>query len=222
MTATTIRSRFDRELAQLAEILLELGSRARQEVARGIEAYVRNNVELAHEVVSADAAINQLRYRIEEQCYALLALEQPVAGDLRAVVAALISAIEFERMADHGKKLARICLRTASEPRPVPTDDIVRLGDLVLEMFDRVLKAIANRDVEEARAVCQMDDQVDACYKQLFNVKLSYMLEDVRAIGPGTYQIQVGHELERVGDRVTNLAERLVYAVTGEMIDLNA
>lgn len=222
MTATAIRSRFDRELTQLGELLLDLGSRARQEVARGIEAYVRNDIELAREVIGADTAINELRYRIEEQCYALLALEQPVAGDLRAVVAALISAIEFERMADHGKKLASICLRTASEPRPVPTDDIVRLGELVLEMVDRVLRAIASRDVAEARAVCQADDQVDACYKQLFNVKLSYMLEDVRAIGPGTYQIQVGHELERVGDRVTNLAERLVYAVTGEMIDLNA
>ncbi len=221
MTAAAIRSRFDRELAQLGEILLELGSRARQEVARGIEAYVQNDVDLAREVIGADTAINQLRYRIEEQCYALLALEQPVAGDLRAVVAALISAIEFERMADHGKKLARICLRTAADPRPIPTDDIVRLGELVLDMFDRVLRAIAGRDVAEARAVCQADDQVDAAYKQLFNVKLSYMLEDVRAIGPGTYQIQVAHELERVGDRTTNLAERLIYAVTGEMVDLN-
>lgn len=221
MTAAAIRSRFDRELAQLAEVLLELGSRARQEVARGIEAYVRNDIELAREVVSADTAINELRYRIEEQCYALLALEQPVAGDLRAVVATLISAIEFERMADHGKKLARICLRTAAEPRHIPTDDIVRLGDLVLDMFDQALRAIAARDVEAARAVCRADDRVDACYKQLFNVKLSYMLEDVRAISSGTYQIQVAHELERVGDRVTNLAERLIYAVTGEMIDLN-
>ncbi len=220
MTAA-IRSRFDRELMQLGELLLDLGSRARQEVARGIEVYVRNDTDLAREVIGADTEINQLRYSIEEQCYALLALEQPVAGDLRAVVAALISAIEFERMADHGKKLARICLRTASDLRPIPTDDIARLGELVLDMFDRVLRAIAGRDIEEARAVCQADDQVDAYYKQLFNVKLSYMLEDVRAIGPGTYQIQVAHELERVGDRVTNLAERLVYAVTGEMIDLN-
>lgn len=218
---TIIRSRFERELAQLAEVLLDLGSRARQEVARGIEAYLHCDTELAREAITADLAINQMRYHIEERCYALLALEQPVAGDLRAVVAALISAIEFERIADHGKKLARICLRTADAPRTLPADDIARMGELVLEMFDRGLAALAKRDIAEARAICEMDDQVDACYKQLFNVKLSYMLEDVRAIGPGTYQIQAGHELERIGDRITNLAERLVYAVTGEIMDLN-
>lgn len=216
-----IRSRFDRELAQLAEMLLELGSRARHEVARGFQAYLQNDTELAREVIGADTAINQLRYRIEELCYQLLAMEQPVARDLRAVVAALIIAIEFERMADHGKKLARICLRTANDPRPLLADDLVRLSEAVLSMFDHVLRALANLDVEEARAVCQADDLVDGLYKQLFNVKLSYMLESPHAIGPGTYHIQVAHELERVGDRATNVAERLIYAVTGEMVDLN-
>lgn len=216
-----IRSRFDHDLAQLAEMVLDLGSRARHEVARGVQAYLENDAALAQEVIGEDKATNQLRYRIEELCYQLLAMEQPVARDLRVVVATLIIAIEFERMADHGKKLARICLRTVQEPRPLPLDDIRRLGDAVLGMFDRVLRALAEQDIAEARAVCQVDDQVDALYKQLFNVKLSYMLENPRAIGPGTYHIQVAHELERVGDRVTNVAERLVYAVTGEMIDLN-
>lgn len=218
---TAIRSRFDRELAELAEMLLDLGSRARHEVARGVQAYLRNDTALAQEVINADRAINQLRYRIEELCYQLLAMEQPVARDLRVVVAALIIAIEFERMADHGKKLARICLRTANDPRPLPADDIGRLSEAALGLFDRVLRALADQDVSEARAACQLDDHVDALYKQLFNVKLSYMLENTRAIGPGTYHIQVAHELERVGDRATNVAERLIYAVTGEMVDLN-
>ncbi len=217
-----IRHRFDQELTQLAELLLELGSRARQEVARGVQAYLDNDPELAREVVAADEPINRLRYRIEELCYQLLAMEQPVARDLRKIVAALIIAIEFERMADHGKKLARICVRTAGDPRPLPTNDIARLADAVLGMFDRVLQALAEQNVEAARAVCKEDDVVDGLYKQLFNVKLSYMLENQRAIGPGTYHIQVAHELERVGDRVTNVAERLIYAVTGEITDLNA
>lgn len=217
-----IRRRFDQELTQLAEMLLELGSRARQEVARGVQAYLENDTELAREVVAADETINRLRYQVEELCYQLLAMEQPVARDLRRVVAGLIIAIEFERMADHGKKLARICLRTASDPRPLPTNDIARLADAVLGMFDRVLQALAEQNVEAAQAVCKEDDVVDGLYKQLFNVKLSYMLENPRAIGPGTYHIQVAHELERVGDRVTNVAERLIYAVTGEIIDLNA
>lgn len=219
---TGIRSRFDQELAQLAEMLLDLGSRARAEVARGVQAYVANDIELAREVIAADATVNRLCSDIEQLCYQLLAMEQPVARDLRLVVAGLIIATEFERMGDHGKKMARICLRTAQDPRSLPVDDIVRLSEVALVMFDRVLLALANRDVAEARAVCQEDDKVDALYKQLFNVKLSYMLEDPRTIGAGTYHIQVGHELERVGDRVTNVAERLVYAVTGELLDLNA
>lgn len=216
-----IRSRFVRELAQLAELLLDLGSRARHEVARGVEAYIQNDVDLARDVISEDKATNELRYRIEELCYQLLAMEQPVARDLRAVVATLIIAIEFERMADHGKKLARICLRTTNEPRVLPADDIARLSEAVLNMFDNALRALAEQDVDQARAVCQSDDLVDALYKQLFNVKLSYMLENPRAIGAGTYHIQVAHELERVGDRATNVAERLIYAVTAEMVDLN-
>ena len=217
-----IRSRFDSALTQLTEMLLDLGSRARQEVARGVQAYVTNDTELASEVIDADAAINLLQYGIEQLCYELLAMEQPVARDLRAIVSGLIMANEFERMADHGKKLARICLRTADDPRPLPADDIVRMSEAALGMFDRVLAALANRDVIAARAVCREDDLVDALYKLLFNTKLSAMLDDPRNISAGTYHIQVGHELERVGDRVTNVAERLVYAVTAELTDLNA
>lgn len=216
-----IRSHFDRELMRLAERLLELGSRARQNVALGARAFVENDVTLAHEVVSADTSINQLRYEIEEECYVLLAVEQPVAGDLRAIVAALVIANEFERIGDHGKKLARICVRTANDPRPIPLEGIERIVELVLDMLDRVMGALAGRDAAVARAVCASDDQVDAHYKQLFNVTLSYMLENPRAIAAGTYLIQVAHELERVGDRATNVAERLIYAVTGELIDLN-
>ena len=216
-----IRSHFDRELTHLAERLLELGSRARQNVALGAKAFVENDVDLAREVIGADASINTLRYEIEEECYVLLAVEQPVAGDLRAIVAGLVMANEFERIGDHGKKLARICIRTAADPRPIPQEGIERMTELVLDMLDRVMGALARRDVAEARAVCQADDQVDAHYKQLFNVTLSYMLENPRAIAAGTYHIQVAHELERVGDRSTNVAERLVYAVTGELVDLN-
>ncbi len=217
-----IRSHFDHELTLLGETLLDLGSRARQEVARGVQAYVQNDTDLASQVIAEDAVINQLRYRVEDSCYTLLAMEQPVARDLRVIVAGLIIATEFERMADHGKKLARICLRTSGDPRLLPADDIVRMSEVVLKMFDRVLAAMAVRDAVEARAVCEADDEVDALYKLMFNVKLSAMLENPRFISPGTYHIQVGHELERVGDRVTNVAERLVYLVTGELIDLNA
>lgn len=219
--AHSIRTHFDQELALLAERLLELGSRARRSIEQGVKALVANDRDLAREVVAEDASINDLRYEIEERCYSMLAMEQPVASDLRVIVAGLVIANELERIADHGKKLARICVRIAVDPRPIPMDGISRMSEIVLGMFDRVLAAMANRDAAEARAVCQVDDQVDAHYKQNFNVTLSYMLENPRAISAGTHLIQAAHELERAGDRVTNVAERLLYAVTGELMDLN-
>jgi phosphate transport system protein len=216
-----IRSHFDQALAQLGEQMMDLGSRARQGVELGVRAFVDNDVSLAQQVIDADKPINELRYRIEEQCYEMLAMEQPVATDLRTIVAALVIANEFERVGDHGKKMARIAIRTASDLRPIPFSGILRMAELVLAMLDRTLAALADRDADEARAICLVDDQIDAYYKQLFNVSLSYMLEDPRAISASTYQIQVAHELERVGDRATNVCERLVYAVTGELMDLN-
>ena len=179
------------------------------------------DTDLAREVIANDLAINDLRYAIERSCYALLAQEQPVAGDMRRIVAALTMVNDLERIGDHGKRIARICLRMAGTPRPFPFGDVARLSELALAMLDRTMRALASHDVAEARAVCIDDDQVDALYKQMFNIALSHMLESSRAIAAGTYLIQVAHELERVGDRATNIAERLIYATTGELVDLN-
>lgn len=217
-----LRVHFDRELAQLNEMVLALGSRARQAVASGLCALVENNLDLAGEVIAGDQAINDLRYQIERRCYALLAMEQPVAGDMRAIVSALTIVNDLERIADHGKKIARICQRTHGELRPIPLRDLGRMGDMALAMLGRALHAVATRDLVEARAVSVEDDQVDALYKQTFNLALAYMLESPRAISAGTHLIQAAHELERVADRATNVAERVIYTVTGELIDLNA
>lgn len=216
-----MRVRFDQELAELQEQVLVLGRRAGEAVARGVQALMDGDTDLAREVIANDLAINDLRYAIEKTCYAMLAQEQPVAGDMRRIVAALTMVNDLERIGDHGKKIARICLRMDATPRPIPFGDVLRLSDLALTMLDRGLRALAAHDVAEARAVCLADDQVDALYKQMFNVALSHMLENSRAIAAGTYLIQVAHELERVGDRATNIAERLIYAMTGELRDLN-
>lgn len=187
-----------------------------------MQAFIDNDVDLASEVIAGDQSINHLRYSIEQQCYALLAREQPVACDMRAIVAALTFATELERIADHGKKIARICQRTSGEPRPVPLSGVGRMSEIALEMVDGVLSALAARDPDAARTVSIRDDEVDALYKQTFSVALSYMLEDTSAISAGTHLIQIGHELERVADRATNIAERVIYVVSGELVDLNA
>jgi len=212
---------FEKHLGQLNEDVLQLGSQARQAVARAVEVLIAGDVEAARQVIVDDEAINRRRFEIERECYALLVTEQPMAGDMRVIVAALIVVTDLERIADHGKKIAKICLRMMQDPRPIPFGDIPRLSQMALAMMDRALRAYATRDLVEADAVCKADDQVDALYKQTFNVVLSRMLEDPRMIGPGTQLIQVAHELERVADRATNIGERVIYSVTGELAELN-
>ena len=219
MTGT--RDHFDRELAHLQERILEMGSLAHTAVARGLQAMVDGNADLAHEVIAADAGLNRLRYEIEGECYHLLVTEQPVAGDMRSIVSAVIIVTELERIADHGKKIARTYLRMLDDPRMVPLGDIPRLGEMALGLLDRAMRSVATRDAQEARDVCRADDAVDALYKQAFNLTISYMLENSRQIAAGAHLIGVAHELERVGDRATNIAERVIYAVTGELTELN-
>jgi phosphate transport system protein len=216
-----LRTHFDAELARLNESVLDMGLRVRQAVAASVRALLDNDLDLAAEVVAGDVAINQLRFQIEKQCYSLLVMEQPVASDMRNIVAALSIAIDLERVGDHGKRIAKSQQRQANIPSFIPVSGIERMCELSLNLIDRALQAYASRDIDAAKQICLDDDELDALYKQTFNVTLSYMLESVKAIGPGTYLIQVGHELERVGDRATNIAERVIYAQTGELIELN-
>ena len=237
------RIHFNHELHRLQEDVLQLGALARRAVVRATQALMQGDAELADEVVIEDNRINDLRFDVEAECYELLATEQPVAGDMRRIVSLLTITNDLERIGDHGKKIARIPLLMNGIPRSLssaistpgvdqrvlgaasqgalPWNNVQRMYDLSLKMLDDALHCLATNDVAAAHAVCAQDDQVDALYKQMFNVALTYMLESPRAIAPGTYQIQIGHELERVADRATNIAERLIYAATGELLDLN-
>ena len=215
------RVRFEKSLAQLTEDVVHLGGLARCQVAFAMKALADSDLDLAREVIVGDTTVNQIRFDVEANIYTLLAPEQPVAGDLRAIVSALSITNDLERIADHGKKIAGVHLRLDQEPRTVPLGDIPHLGKMALSLFDRALRTLVNRDVAEARAVCAAYDDVDAQYKQTFNIILSYMLEDPRTTSPGTHLLQVAHELERVGDRATNIAERVIYTATGELLDLN-
>ncbi len=219
--ASSLRTHFDKQLVQLMEDTLRLGCLAHRGVARAMQALADRDVDLAREVIAADGEINRLRYDIETQCYALLATEQPVARDMRRIAAALTIASDLERVGDHGKRIARVFLRMHQGSQSIPLGDLPLISDLSLDMLDRALHALGESNVSEAEAVCRADDRVDALYKQAFNVVLSYMLEAPRLIDAGTHLLQIAHELERVGDRATNVAERVIYSATGELVDLN-
>lgn len=216
-----VRAHFDEALARLNEDVLRLGSLARDAVRRALQALAESDADLAREIIAADANVNALRFDVEQQCYFLLVSEQPVARDMRTIVSALTVSSDLERIGDHGKKIAQAYLRMLDSPKSIPVSAILRMGEMALAMLDRALEVYVSQDLAEARAICEADNDVDAYYKQTFNVILSYMLENPRLIGAGTYLLQVAHELERVADRATNVAERTIYSATGELTDMN-
>ena len=171
MTFST-RAHFERELSHLHEAVLELGSRAHRAVANGLAALLNEDADLAREVIAEDVGINRLRYDIEFECYTLLVTEQPVASDMRAIVAALTISNDLERIADHGKKIAGIYLRVLESPRPMPMGEVPALGEFVLGMIDRALHAFAARDAAEAEAVCRADDLAEVGSGVLGGVEL--------------------------------------------------
>jgi phosphate transport system protein len=219
--ATAVRHAFAKRLQNLEEEVLRLGNAARHAVDDAVFALTEGDVERARGVIARDSEINAARFGIEKQCYAMIATEQPVAVDLRAIVAALMICVDLERIGDHAKKVAQIALRLAETPRPIYLDNIPRMGSASLSMLDRALEARVTRDLMMAQAVCAADDEVDSMYKEIFDTLIMHMLKTPSVFGVDTYLIQVAHEFERVGDRATNVAERVIYTVTGELTDLN-
>lgn len=216
-----LRESFERELARLREDVLAMGAEVQRAIVRAVLALDGRDVEQARSIIAEDEAINAHRFRIESACHGLMATQQPAARDLRTLIAALMIIVDLERVADHAKGIAKTVILTASEPTFPPAPDVRRMADLVRHMLDQGLQAFAANDVALARRVCDADDEVDHLYKQLFNVLLSYMLEDPRTITRATYLLWIAHNLERIGDLATNIAERVIYCETGYLQDTN-
>ncbi len=215
------RGTLDRELARLRDDLLRLSSQVDGAIERAIHALQARDLELARQVMQDDQAINDLRYKIEEDCLTLIATQQPTAVDLRTTVAILNIIIDLERIADHAAGIAEIVVRMGTEPLLKPLIDIPRMTRIVREMLRRSLDAFVARDPNLAREVAQRDDEVDHLYNQVFRELLTYMLEDPKTITRATYLLWVAHNLERIGDRVTNISERVIFMTTGEVRELN-
>lgn len=216
------RTEFDTEISRLQGQLLEYGARVHAVIGQGMDTLATRNRALAEALIQNDEQLNRTRYDLEEQCYVLLATQSPMAGDLREIVSFLLIAIELERIADHAKNLAEIAIHMGTEPRLKPLIDLPRMAGLCQAMLDRALDAFARRDAAAAEAVAAMDDDVDNLYKQVFAELMSYIVEDPRTVTRAMNLLFAGHNLERIGDCVTNIAERVVYARTGRLAELNA
>ena len=209
------RTIFEQELTTLQDDLLVMGSMVEKALAKAMDALKNRDMQAAREVVRDDDIIDDKQVEIEDQCIHVIARQTPVARDLRYLIAVLQISAELERMADYAEGIGKISLMMGDEPPLKPLIDIPRMADKTIDMMRRSLDALVERDIVLAHQVCDDDDEVDALYDQVFRELLTYMIEDPRNIKRATYLVWVAHDLERVADRATNIAEQVLFLVTG-------
>ncbi|MEW6721070.1 MAG: phosphate signaling complex protein PhoU [Thermodesulfobacteriota bacterium] len=215
------RDAYIQALRALEEEFQLLGRMVGAAIRRAVESLKNRDLAAAREVVRNDLEINRKRFEIEERCFDLIATQQPAAVDLRTIGSILIMSTDLERMGDHAEGIARITLLLEGKPLVKPLIDIPRMAEKVLSMLERTLDAFAARDAENARAICGEDDEIDALHNQVYRELLLLMIGSPHIIEGATYLLWVSHNLERIADRATNLAERAVFVVTGRMEELN-
>ncbi len=215
------RHAFDRALEELQQEILRMGSLVEQSIYNSVHSLATKNEKLAEEVIKGDAVIDQMETDIEHQCLKLIATQQPIACDLRKISTGFKIITDLERMADHSVDIARVTKRLAGQPLIKPLVDIPRMAALAQQMVKDGLDAYVKGDVDLAKSLHDKDDEVDHIYAQIFRELLTYMMEDPRTITQATYLVFVGRYLERIADHATNIAERVIYLVTGERPDLN-
>lgn len=211
------RAEYIRSLSQLRDQVVQLSSMVDKAISRSTEALKNQDIKLAQQVVKADHDINELRWNLEDEALAVIAMQAPMAGDLRRIVAGLHIISELERMGDHAAGNAKIVTLTANEPPLKPLVDIPRMSALAIAMLTSAIDAFIRSDVELARKTMQMDDEIDELYNQVYRELLVYMMEDPKTINRATHLLWAAHNLERIGDRTENICEFVVYSVTGNI-----
>jgi phosphate transport system protein len=218
----SIRAAFDQELQNLRDNVLRLGSMVDAAISRSIQALKERDRELAQQIINDDEKINELRFKVEEDCVSLIARQQPAARDLRLIVAAMNIVLDLERMGDHAAGIATIVLRMGDEPLLKPLIDLPRMAQISQDMLRKSLDALISGDTEEALAITKIDDDVDLLYNQIFRELISYMIEDPRTVTRAMYLLFCAHNVERIADRVTNICERVIFVATGQMAEISS
>ncbi len=212
-----IRKSFSEHIRELEHEVIGMGQSVIAAINRSMAALTSQDLDEAQRVIDGDREINSKRWEIEEHCITLMATQQPVATDLREIIAILNIITELERIGDYAEGIARIVLLNGREPLIAPLVDIPQMARKATDMLKRSLEAFVARDAKAAEAICLEDDEVDALHNQVYRVLLSYMLENPKTITRATYLTWASHNIERSADRVTNICERIVFLVTGKM-----
>ena len=200
--------------------VLEMGNAVVKSIDRAIEALKKRDLVLAHQIIADDAHINRQRFSIEDKCIGLIATHQPMASDLRIIVAVLSIVTELERIGDYAEGIAKIVVMIGDEAPLKPLIDIPRMAEITIEMINQSLQSFATRDVELAMKAVSLDSVVDGLYDQVFRELLTFMMVDPKTTNRATRLIWVAHNLERAADRATNISERVVFTVTGKMEEI--
>ena len=210
------RETYQKNLREIQDEVLVMGSMIEKALERSMQALKERDLELARKVLDDDKNIDTKRFEIEQKALDLMCMQAPMASDLRILLAVLNIIVDLERMGDHAAGNAKIAVMIGNEPPLKPLIDLPRMNEKTISMLHRSLDAFIKHDAEVARQIVHEDDEIDALYDQVFRELLTFMMEDPRTITRATRLIWVGHNLERTGDRVTNICERVVFMVTGK------
>lgn len=215
------RSVLDDKLENLNSKLLQLSSMVDTAIENSMTALYNRDTEMASEVIAADQIVNDIRYEVEDDALSLLATQQPMAGDLRKVIAAIHIAVELERIGDHAAGIATLVERLKNEEEIESLHKLPKMAKRAQQMVQTSVDAYINHDEALAFAMIAKDDKIDRQYRQLFRETMVAMRDD-DYIRRATFLLWVGHDLERIGDRATNIAERVIFMITGNHIEISS
>jgi len=218
---SSLRATLDRGLNEIQENLVRMRELIDRALSQSLKSLSDRDIALAHQVIDEDENINDLRYKIEEECLALIATQQPTASDLRMIMAIMSVVVDLERMGDYAAGISKTVLRMGDEPLLKPLIDIPKMVELAREMLRDSLGALFDHDVPRAREIAARDDEMDHLYQAIFDELVEIMAHKPDSVHRATYLLWCAHNLERIGDRVTNIAERVIFVSTGDFKDLN-
>jgi len=217
-----LRKTFESEIKQVKDNVLILGSMVEKALLDSVEALKKRDINEAQKIFAEDKAINKKRFEIESQLMVLIATQQPMAKDLRILASTLEIVSELERMGDYAKGIANINIRMGDETLLKPLIDVPRMATKGVDMLHRALTAFVHEDMETAKKLPMEDDEVDALYNQIYRELMTYVIADPKTIERANWLLWVAHNLERFADRVTNICERTIFIVTGEMGEIKS
>jgi phosphate transport system protein len=216
-----LRLTFDKELADIQVDLLKMRELVDQAISLSLKSLAEGDIPLAKQIIDDDENINQMRLQIEEASLALIATQQPTATDLREVIAIMNIVVDIERMGDYAKGVATTVITIGDEPLLKPLIDLPKMVEIARKMLKDSVDALLDKDVDRAKEIAIRDDEIDVLYRMIMDELVEIMAERPDSVQRANMLLWCAHNIERIGDRATNIAERAVFVSTGVMEELN-